>query len=106
LKQSKLFRCPYCPNEYRIVITEIEDYDCRLAVEEGARYKLTLNRGIDVGKAYSPHTELWAALTRPRPTGVQATVCYDLDGQTSIFRRYLAMAGQSEVNDDVQPVLD
>lgn len=105
-RHSKLFRCPYCPSEYCIGVNEVDDDHRRLAVKEGARYKLSINRCVDVGKAYSPHTELWAALTRTRPAGIQATVCYDLNGATTIFRRYARMAGQNELYNDVQSVLD
>lgn len=83
---SPVYRCPYCPSEYRIVVKEHGTKEEQSRT--GIKYHLFLERFVDVGEGLSPHSVEWDALTRPRPAGVSASVPFDIEGRGSIAQRY------------------
>jgi len=101
LYESAIFRCPYCPTEFTIFTKDIAE-DAQIP-HTGARFKMCLNRIIDLGRLRSPHDRKWAALARSRYAGVVETEPYDIGGNERISEPFYAIKAWGLPSDD--PVL-
>lgn len=82
---SPIYRCPYCPSEYMVVVRE---YDNETRMErEGCRFGLQVTRCSDIGKLLSPHSREWSTLTHARPAGTTSSVPFDVEGRNAISQR-------------------
>jgi len=103
--QSPIFRCPYCPTEFRFYSSVFKGE--ALIAQKGARFGLVIHRMIDLGRFLSPHDRNWAVLTQSRYAGVVETVPYDIGSSDGIMKQYASFTGASGLLDSpVLPLLD
>jgi hypothetical protein len=102
---SDVYRCCFCPTEYRFMVLAVSENQRKLC--KGARHRVVLQRCVDFGEAKSPHCQTWTALTSRRPGGIPTDVPYDLGTLESVLKRVChASSATPPANDHILPVLD